>query len=592
MKRLKQVQLNDKDLHEVVSKLQLAVAASRMGVWEFDEAKNSVHWDDRMLEIYGITDGRNDRSGQSWERYIHPDDVDDMIAYADKCRRESRDFRNDYRIVREDGAIRHIRSMARVVSAPGTKNRLVGVNIDITEDYLQAEELRKAQAQLKHDARHDALTQLGNRRALDEAMIDAFDVMKPADRFCLVLTDLDHFKEVNDSLGHLAGDAILIAVADILRSTLEHMDAPKGTAFRIGGDEFAIFFPAAPKDIDLHALCEALVFRIGSPIAYEGVECFVGASIGYAIGTGPPDNTSQVFSEADTALYEVKRNGRSGYRAYSEDLSARPATATNARRDLLNALNNDEFTCFYQPQFDAETLGIVGAEALVRWNCPQRGLLSPAAFLAEASDLKLLDEIDNRVLHMVAKQQDLWLADALAFPTIAVNTSAERLGRPEFVTTLKRTLRPGTKIAVELLETSFFDRIDDTTRANLVALRALGVRIDLDDFGSGHSSVSALQTVKPHVAKIDRSLVLPLEGNPRQIMTLRALCRIARLEGALTVIEGLENGMLLAATRYLECDILQGYALQRPMAAPDFAALLRRSGIAQIEAGKQASKAG
>lgn len=583
MKHVEKADLADnEDLHEVVNKLQLAVAASRMGIFEFDEAAESVHWDDRMLEMYGVTDGRHHRTPQCWERHLHPDDVEAMVAYADKCRRENKDFQADYRIVRGDGAVRHIRSMARVVSAPGTPNRLVGVNIDITDDYLRAEELRKAQAQLKHDSRHDALTQLGNRRALDEAMIDAFDVMDDADRACMVLIDLDHFKEVNDSHGHLAGDAMLIGVADILRTTLDMMKAPTppGVAYRVGGDEFAIFFPTAPDDLDLQAMCEALVYRIGRPMAFEGEECFIGASIGFSICIGAPDNPSQAFSEADTALYQVKRNGRSGYSAYTDDLSAKPATASNTRRDLVNALNNDEFICLYQPQFDAETLGIVGAEALVRWMCPQRGLLSPAAFLSEAADLKLLDEIDNRVLHMVANQQLTWMKDGLEYPTIAVNTSAERLARPEFVATFERVVGAHHKIAVELLETSFFDTVDDMTRANLDALRALGVRIDLDDFGSGHSSVLALQTVKPHVAKIDRSLVLPLEANPRQIMTLRALCRIARLEGARTVIEGLENGMLMAATRYLECDILQGYALQRPMAGPDFAALLRRSGIA------------
>ncbi len=583
MKHLEPASLSEnEDLHELISKLQLAVAASRMGVWEFDEATDSVHWDDRMLEIYGIEDGRNDRSDDCWARHIHPDDVEGMTAYADECRRENKDFQHDYRIIREDGTVRHIRSLARSVSAPGTKNRLVGVNIDVTEDYLRAEELRMAQAQLKHDARHDALTRLGNRRALDETMIDAFALMSKEHRFCLILLDLDHFKEVNDSLGHLAGDFILSTVGEILRSTLETLEksAPHGTAFRAGGDEFAIFFPTAPSQEDLDALCEALVFRIGSPMSFEGEECFVGASIGYAIGTGPPDNPTDVFSEADAALYEVKRNGRSGYRAYSTGLASRPAAATNVRRALLNALTNDEFVCWYQPQFDAKSLDVVGAEALVRWMCPQRGLLSPAAFLGDASDLKLLDEIDNRVLHMVASQQSRWRDEGLEFPTIAVNTSAERLARPEFIETVRRIVRPHHKVAVELLETSFIDKVDATTHANLDALRACGVRIDLDDFGSGHSSVIALQAVKPHVAKIDRSLVLPLEENPRQIMTLRALCRIARLEGAQTVIEGLENGMLLAATRYLDCDILQGYALQRPMPTNDFSALLRRSGIA------------
>ncbi len=566
------------DLLKVIGKLQLAVAASQMGVWEYDEATNSVHWDDRMLEIYGITDGMNKRPDDFWERHIHPDDIDDMIAYSEECRRENKDFKRDYRIIREDGKVRYIRSLARNISAPGEPSKLVGVNIDVTEDYRRADELKRAQTKLQHDARHDALTGLGNRRALDEVTMEAFSLMGQRDRFCLVLIDLDHFKEVNDSLGHLAGDFILTSVGEILRSTVEKFDIP-GTAFRVGGDEFAIFFPTAPSDEDMITLCEALVYLVGSPMTFQGEDCYIGASIGYAFGVGPPKNPSTIFSEADAALYEAKRNGRSGYRAYRREFDLKPAAATNTRRDLLNALANDEFICHYQPQFDAETLSIVGAEALVRWNCPQRGLLPPARFLQAAAEMNLIEDIDDHVFRHVAKQQTRWHEEGLDYPTIALNTSANRLRAPEFVPAVDQVLRPHHKIAVELLETAFLDEIDKETQDNLDKIRERGIRIDLDDFGSGHSSVAALQAIKPHQAKIDRSLVAPLEENPRQMMTLRALCRIARLAQAKTVIEGMENGMLLAATRYLDCDVLQGYALQRPMPAADFAALLRRGAV-------------
>lgn len=561
------------DFSEVAEKLQLAVEASQMGVWEFDEAAGRVHWDDRMLEIYGIEDGLNHRPDDFWESHLHPDDLEATVAYAEKCKVENTDFRRDYRIVREDGGVRHIRSLARSVVTPGQPSRLIGVNIDVTKDYLRAEELQKAQRQLKYDARHDALTKLGNRRSLDEKTLALFNRLKPDDCYCVMHLDLDYFKEVNDTLGHMAGDFVLSSIATVLSRAV----GLRGTCFRVGGDEFAVLFEDAPSEQAIIELCEVLVTECSAPREFEGQDCSVSVSIGYAFGEGPPQNPSDVFVNADAALYAAKNAGRSGYQAYTAQIGAVSAKASNARHDILAAIRNDELICHYQPQFDAQTLEVVGAEALVRWNCPNRGLLTPDAFLPLAERAGLLPEIDACVLALVTNQQMVWADAGVPFPIISLNTSAARLRAPDLIDSIRAILQPYHRISLELLETAFLDTIDDDLAFRLNGLRDLGLRIELDDFGSGHSSVAALQAVRPDQVKIDRSLIAPLATNPYQIQTLQSLARIARLENADIAIEGLETGIQLAAIRSVDCDVLQGYTLQRPMSATDFAALLMRS---------------
>lgn len=303
---------DNKQLQELADKLQLAVEASRMGVWEFDGATGRVLWDDRMLEIYGITDGLNERPDDFWESHIHPEDLEATRAYSDECYARNADFNRDYRIIRDDGTVRHIRSLARNVTTPDKSFKLIGVNIDVTEDYLRAEALETAQRQLKHEARHDALTGLGNRRRLDEMKSALFNRLSDTDTYSVMHLDLDHFKQVNDTLGHLAGDHVLQQLAQVLVRAI----GTSGTSFRVGGDEFVVLFEMAPSEQTMMGLCDALIEEFSAPMSYAGEDCTVGVSIGYAFGHGRPNNPSDVFVNADAALYDAKNAGRSSYRAY------------------------------------------------------------------------------------------------------------------------------------------------------------------------------------------------------------------------------------------------------------------------------------
>ncbi|MEM9250333.1 MAG: EAL domain-containing protein [Pseudomonadota bacterium] len=564
---------NQNELQELAGKLQLAVQASRMGIWEFDPVSRLVHWDDRLLKIYGLTDGKNTRSDDLWETYIHPDDYEQAVAYAEECNRKKTDLKLDFRIVRPDGEIRHIRSLARTVETNHAKNKLIGVNIDVTEDYLRAQELELAKQKLEHDAMHDPLTGLGNRRALDKDAMALFNSVPADGRYVAMHVDLDHFKAVNDTLGHSAGDFVLTSVAQILRDAVGDL----GQAFRTGGDEFAILFETAPPPSRLNAFCEDLIARISAPMTYEDQPCAVGASIGYAIGVGPPDSPFETFINADAALYTAKRAGRYCYRAYTPEIGADFHLISKSRQLLRDALDTDQIVCFFQPQLDVDTLQITGAEALVRWNCPTRGLLTPDKFLPQALDAGLLSAIDHHVFTRVTALQTLWLEEGLDVPRLSVNVSMARFYDEKLIEQTRAALQDHHRISFELLETIFLDSPSKLQHWRLDALREMGIKIELDDFGTGHSSIRALQAIQPDAVKIDRSLVAPMSARNKQVRLLESVTRIARLEGAEIVVEGLETGFQLAAVRKLDCDRLQGYALHRPMREVEFASLLRQA---------------
>lgn len=299
-------------LDHLDQKLRLAVETAGIGVWEYNADTHTVHWDDRMLEIYGITDGQNHRAGDQWEKHLHPDDLEETLRYSQECQARGTDFQRDYRIVRPDGEVRYVRSRAGQFGELGETKVLIGVNIDVTEDYARAHELEQARAQLQHDSRHDALTGLGNRRLLDETTA-SLTAGKHADQTYAVLhLDLDHFKPVNDALGHAAGDAVLKTVANRLKGVV----ADQGEAFRIGGDEFAVVLPVAPSKEELDAFCGQIILQMNKPVTYEGQECRIGISIGCALGKGQLDSHAEVFIQADKALYAAKSAGRNCYRVH------------------------------------------------------------------------------------------------------------------------------------------------------------------------------------------------------------------------------------------------------------------------------------
>jgi diguanylate cyclase (GGDEF)-like protein/PAS domain S-box-containing protein len=367
------------NLIDMASRLQMAIEASEIGIWELGAQPGTTKWDARMRKMYGITDGRDFRPDDEWPRLLHPDDRDTVLSHAQDCLENGTDFAMDYRIAGADGEVRHIRSLAKNRKAEQTGDvGLLGVNINITQDVRKSHELEAVRASLEYDSRHDALTGLVNRRGLDEyhARIVA-DANGQPPQLTLLHLDLDRFKEINDRFGHAAGDAVLVHVGKELRKVV----GPEDQASRQGGDEFVIVLRSCAGPDAANALALVILNRLRQPFVHQGNICNFGVSIGIAQCSDQDGGPFDVFVNADLALYAAKRAGRNCVRIYEPAMRVAAASRRTTSDVIGEALANGEIMCHYQPQFTAKNRRLVGFEALARWNSPEHGLLMPAQFL-------------------------------------------------------------------------------------------------------------------------------------------------------------------------------------------------------------------
>lgn len=567
-------------LEEVSRRLRLALGVSKIGVFDFNLDAQRDDWDERMFEIYGLDPSDGPPSSEAWENTLHPDDRDKVIARTNEGIASGKPYSNAFRIVRPDGTIRHIRSNAATyIDHLGTR-KLIGANWDVTEDIALQEDLRQAQAsaearnrelelariRIEYNALHDYLTDLPNRRYLDQMLAENVAVN------AILHIDLDRFKQINDTLGHQAGDAMLTHAAAILRAHARHDDF----IARIGGDEFVILCRRGRNLPQLSELAERIVHAFRRPIPYEGQLCRLGASIGIAWKGHDDFDAKQLLMNADIALYRAKSLGRDRVEAFSEQIQTQILTAKRIGDDIRQAIEEGQFTVYYQPQFDARSLEITGVEALVRWNHPERGVLAPFHFLKVAEEINVLPAIDRKVVELAYADFQSWRQSGFAIPKISVNMSSPRLRDPGLIADLRDLqIAPGV-LSFELLESIFLDDPEDEIAETISALGALGIEVEIDDFGTGHASIIGLLNLNPARLKIDRALVGPITESPKQAKLVRAIIDIGHSLNIEVVGEGVETWEHAAMLRDLGCDVLQGYALARPMDRLELERRLRR----------------
>ena len=421
-------------------------------------------------------------------------------------------------------------------------------------------------AMLQHNATHDPLTGLQNRRALDEALERlAGEAHDPAKRVTLLHIDLDRFKQINDTLGHAAGDAMLMHAADVLLKNTRKGDL----VARIGGDEFVVLVQNNGSNKDIATLAGRIIDRMNVPLDYEGQECRFGVSIGIAREQARRSSVRQLLVNADIALYRAKAHGRNRFEFFTSNLQAEIRRNKTLADQILRGLENREFVSWYQPQFCAKTLALTGVEALVRWNHPERGLLAPDQFLRTAEEINALATIDGHVLEQALADRISWAAKGLIVPKISVNVSARRLRDDQLLKSLKDlAITPG-QIAFELVESIYLDDDDEVITRNIRRLKNLGIDIELDDFGTGHTSIVSLLKLEPKRLKIDRQLVQPMLTSSREFSLVRSIIEIGTSLDIETVAEGVETMTHAVRLEEMGCATLQGYAFAKPMRASD-----------------------
>jgi diguanylate cyclase (GGDEF)-like protein/PAS domain S-box-containing protein len=574
-------------------RLDLALDISGIGVFESDLDAGTVEWDARLLTIYGIKDTVRAAIADVWTEALHPDDRDRVNATVAENIARQTGFHHEFGIIRGDGAERVIRAKAAFFIDGNGHRKLIGANWDVTEEVmLNAElqrakdlaearniELEAAKESIEHLALHDFLTGLPNRRYLDRKLEEYSAKSRNADQSLAVLhIDLDRFKQINDTLGHRAGDAMLKHAATVLTENVRSGDF----VARIGGDEFVVLCTVEITPKKIANLAERIVRELGRPIRFEHHDCRFGASVGIATDSGPMLDGKQLLLNADIALYRAKSGGRNRHEFFSKDARRQVIASKRLADDILIGLERNEFVPFYQPQFDARTLDITGVETLARWQHREHGLLTPDRFLAIAEDINVVATIDGVILEQALIDRAKWESEGIVIPKIAVNVSSRRLDDPNLGKKLRALkIVPGT-IAFELLESISLDDCDDAAIANLRQFRRLGIDIEIDDFGTGHASIVSLLRLSPKTLKIDRELIRMLPTSAEQRKLVRSIIDIGRSLSIMVTAEGVETMEHARILRDLGCDVLQGYALARPMPAMQIPAFVRAASWRQV----------
>ncbi len=458
----------------------------------------------------------------------------------------------------------HGRSI-RIVNQPMKSGGWVATFEDITE-------WERAQAQISHMARHDALTNLPNRTLFREQLERALHLVKRTDQLAVLCLDLDHFKKINDSLGHPIGDALLKQVAARLRKCTGQGD----TVARLGGDEFAIVqFCDGCEPSAVPALASQIVEVVAAPYEIEGHQLVIGVSIGISLAPEDGDNPDQLLKNADLALYRAKADGRSTYRFFEAGMDARAQARRVLELDLRLALQRDEFEVHYQPIRDIATGGIVVCEALVRWRHPERGLIAPNQFIPIAEETGLIVKLGDWVLRTACRDAARW-----ANACVAVNLSPVQFRNPDMVATVKAALQqsglPADRLELEITESVLLQN-SDTTRAMLHELRQLGVKISLDDFGTGYSSLSYLRSFPFDKIKIDRSFISELATGGDSLAIVRAVTGLGKSLGIITTAEGVETEAQLDMLTREGCTQAQGYLISKPRPIAEVEGLLQEA---------------
>jgi diguanylate cyclase (GGDEF)-like protein len=431
---------------------------------------------------------------------------------------------------------------------------------------------RLAEDKVAHMARHDALTNLPNRRLFREELEQALTHLHRGEQAAVLSIDLDRFKHVNDTLGHPVGDELLIAVARRLRECTREEDI----IARFGGDEFVIVQVAAElKPAGTSALASRIVDAIGAPFDIGGQQVVVGASIGIAIAPADGTDPEQLLKNADLALYRAKTDGRDTYRYFEAEMDARAQARRTLELDLRAAITRGEFEVHYQPILDLRTNVVVSVEALVRWNHPVRGMVSPLDFIPLAEETGLIVPIGEWVLRQACGEAARWPRDV----SVAVNLSPVQFKSRGLLSTIINAvaiagLAPG-RLELEITE-SVLLQDGEATLATLHGLRQFGVRISMDDFGTGYSSLSYLRSFPFDKIKIDSSFIKELATHDDSMAIVRAVTGLGKSLGITTTAEGVETSEQLTLLRAEGCSEIQGFLFSRPLPAAGIERLLAR----------------
>jgi diguanylate cyclase (GGDEF)-like protein/PAS domain S-box-containing protein len=503
----------------------------------------------------------DDLIGKSAFDYVHPENIEFVSSSFAKAQ-EISGVRPpmEFRVRAGDGSWRHVEVICNNRFSDSDVQGMIVNARDVTRR-------KRAEEQLRYQALHDPLTELPNRRLFVNRLQHALrrTRRRPERQAAVLFMDLYNFKVINDSVGHETGDKLLVGVAERLRSLLR----PNDTLARFGGDEFTVLIEDTEDPADAMRVAERIIDGFREPFVLDGQEFFAAASIGIAYGSAGTTNAEEVLGKADAAMYRAKKSGPLGYEVFDRSMYLQAAGRLKLENDIRRAFLAEEFVVHYQPIVDLRSDEVQGVEALLRWNHPERGLLNPDEFIPLAEEIGLIVPMGEAVLEEACRRAVRWQEEHPRLPPLLmnVNLSAKQLERPDLITTVEGALHmtglDPACLTLDVTETAYVKVLGGNTAA-LNDLRRLGVKISIDDFGVGYSSLSYLKRLPADILKLDRSFVEGLGEDPEDTAIIQMVIGLARTLGIEIIAEGVHSEAV-TILKEMGCNLAQGFFFSEPL---------------------------
>ncbi|TAH10278.1 MAG: EAL domain-containing protein [Curvibacter sp.] len=542
---------------------KLALESTGDGVWDWHIASGREFFSKRLVEMYGFTQEELAQNPEALDERTHPDDLgpmqNDRQAHFNGL---TPTYSNEHRVQCKDGSWKWVHTRGMVISRDdaGKPTRMIGTHTDITDR-------KNAEALVRQHAYFDPLTNLPNRRMLRDRLEQEIKrSRRDALQLAILFIDLDHFKEVNDTLGHDSGDVLLVEAARRLRQCVRECD----TVARMGGDEFTVLLTELTPDTNLESLLQKMLHTMAQVFVLGQEQVFVSASVGVTLYPMDGTELDALYKNADQALYAAKGAGRNRFSFFTPALQEATLARARLTTDLRQALVQQQFQLLYQPIVELATGEVRKSEALLRWHHPERGLISPAAFIPIAETSGLIVDIGEWVFEQALTQVQIWRESLHPAFQISINTSPVQFqhshaANSNWVMRLLALGLPGNCLSVEITEGVLLDS-DDIVTTKLLEWRDAGIQVALDDFGTGYSSLAYLQKFDIDFIKIDQSFVRDLQPQSTNFALCKAMVAMAHALGLQVVAEGVETAAQRDLLLETGCDFAQGYFYARPMA--------------------------
>jgi diguanylate cyclase (GGDEF)-like protein/PAS domain S-box-containing protein len=560
-------------LRQSEERLRMALSATHQGLYDLNVQTGDAIVTDAYASMLGYDHQTFHESNRAWRARLHPDDLTPTIdAYKAYISGKTEEYRVEFRQRKKDGEWIWILSVGAIVEfdLSGAPLRMLGTNLDINEK-------KKSEALIWQQANIDTLTGLPNRRMFNNQLEHDLQISRRTGLPLAVLfIDLDHFKTINDTLGHAIGDALLKEAARRLKICVRESD----TVSRLGGDEFTVSLPELHGKEHVETIAENIIEKMAEPFMLESEDVFLSASIGITIFPGEAETVADLIRHADQAMYAAKAGGRNRFSYFTPTLQTAALARMRLTSELRIAIAEKHLQVFFQPIVDLNTGRIRKAEALIRWRHAERGFINPAEFIPLAEASGLIGHIGECVFKETTRWVQRWREKYIASFQISINQSpvefqGDANRYTKWITELEHSKVPGQAISIEITEGLLLDASEKITE-KLLLFRDAGMQVSLDDFGTGYSSLSYLKKFNIDYLKIDQSFIRNLSTDKSDIALTEAIIVMAHKLGLKVIAEGVETIEQREILRLAGCDYAQGYLFAKPIPAEEFEKLLQR----------------